>query len=324
MRDAKSVLMNPGSLHSIRYGQGMANGTSSVDTARADGLALAALLLGAVLVGASPIFVRLSELGPMATAFYRPFLALPALVAWMSLDRHRNVTSLRPASLSDYVRLLLAGAFFAGDLAFWHLSIMNTSVANATLFANFAPIFVTFGAWFLFSHRVTRLYLIGLLLALAGATVLAAENLTFAPTNLLGDLFGLVTAIFLASYILAVSRLRAGFSTATIMLWSSAGTAAVLLPVALFSDDSMIAVTVYGWAILAGLALLSHATGQGTIAYALAHLPPGLSSVGLLLEPVAAALLAWIILSEAVSLWQAMGGAVILWGIVLARRGSKR
>ncbi len=302
----------------------MAERTTQTDAARADKPALAALLLGAVLVGASPIFVRLSELGPMATAFYRPFLAIPVLMLWMVADRQRNPETRRPAGRGDYLRLLLAGAFFAGDLAFWHLSIMNTSVANATLFANFAPIFVTLGAWLLFSHRVTRQYLVGMTLALAGAATLAGESFAMAPANLLGDFFGLVTAMFLASYILAVSRLRAGFSAATTMAWSSVGTAAVLLPVALLAGEAMIAVTFYGWVLLVGLALLSHAAGQGAIAYALAHLPPGFSSVGLLLEPVAAALLAWIILSEAITPWQAAGGAVILWGILLARLGSRR
>lgn len=301
----------------------MTDRTTQIDTARADGPALVALLLGAVLVGASPIFVRLSELGPMATAFYRPFLAIPVLMIWMAADQRYGPETLKPAGRGDYFRLLLAGAFFSGDLAFWHLSIMNTSVANATLFANFAPIFVTLGAWLLFGHKVTRRYLIGMALALAGAAALAGESFAVAPENLLGDLFGLVTAMFLASYILAISRLRASFSTATTMAWSSIGTAAILLPVALLSGEDMVAVTLYGWAILAGLALLSHAAGQGAIAYALAHLPPGFSSVGLLLEPVAAALLAWIILSEAVSPWQAAGGAVILWGIMLARMGSR-
>ena len=301
----------------------MTDRTTQTHAARADGPALAALLLGAVLVGASPIFVRLSELGPMATAFYRPFLAIPVLMIWMAADRRRNPASRRPAGRGDYFRLLLAGAFFAGDLAFWHLSIMNTSVANATLFANFAPIFVTLGAWLLFSHKVTRQYLFGMTLALAGAAVLAGESFVLAPENLLGDFFGLITAMFLACYILAISRLRAGFSAATTMGWSSLGTAAVLLPVAVLSGDAMIAVTFHGWLILVGLALLSHAAGQGAIAYALAHLRPGFSSVGLLLEPVAAALLAWIILAEAVSPWQAAGGTVILWGILLARRGSR-
>ncbi len=289
----------------------------------ADRPALAALLLGAVLVGASPIFVRLSELGPMATAFYRPFLAIPVLALWLAVDRRQDPASRRPVHTRDYLQLLLAGAFFAGDLAFWHLSILHTSVANATLFANAAPIFVTLGAWLLFAHRVTRLYLAGLGLALAGAALLAGGSLAVEPGNLLGDLFGIVTAMFLACYILAISRLRAGFSAATIMTWGSVGTAAVLLPVAWIMGEDLVAVTLYGWAMLVGLALLSHAAGQGLIAYALAHLRPGFSSVGLLLEPVAAAALAWVVLAEAVTPWQATGGAVILWGIVLARRGSR-
>lgn len=293
-------------------------------TAPADRFALAALLVGAVLIGASPVFVRLSELGPMATAFYRPFLAIPALALWMFAERDSVTPARRPAGIADHARFLLAGAFFAGDLAFWHLAILHTSVANATLFANFAPIFVTIGGWLVFRHRVTRLYLWGMGLALLGAAILAAGSVTLAPENLLGDFFGIVTALFLASYILAVSRLRVGFSAATIMTWSSAGTAAVLLPVAWLAGEQLVAVTVSGWAILLGLALLSHAAGQGLIAHALAHLPPGFSSVGLLLEPVAAAVLAWLLLSEAITLWQAGGGTIILWGIAVARRGSRR
>jgi len=301
----------------------MTGHASSTQVTSTDRLALAALMLGAVLIGASPIFVRLSELGPMATAFYRPFLALPVLALWMAADRRNDPATKRPASRGDYLRLLLAGAFFAGDLAFWHLSILHTSVANATLFANFAPIFVTLGAWALFAHRVTRLYLLGMVLALIGAALLAGGSLAEKPGNLLGDFFGIVTAMFLASYILAISRLRAGFSAATTMCWSSLGTAAVLLPVAAFAGEDLVAITLYGWAMLIGLALLSHAAGQGLIAYALAHLQPGFSSVGLLLEPLAAALLAWAILSEEITPWQATGGIVILWGIVLARRGSR-
>lgn len=301
----------------------MAERTTSAEAAGADRAALAALILGAVLIGASPIFVRLSELGPMATAFYRPFLAVPVLALWMAADRRHDPATRKPASSGDYLRLLLAGAFFAGDLAFWHLSILHTSVANATLFANFAPIFVTLAAWLLFRHRVTRLYLTGMALALTGAALLAGGSLADEPGNLLGDFFGVVTAMFLAGYILAISRLRAGFSTATTMTWSSIGTAAVLLPVAWMMGEELVAVTLFGWTMLVGLALLSHAAGQGMIAYALAHLPPGFTSVGLLLEPVAAAVLAWILLSEAVTPWQAAGGAVILWGIFLARRGSR-
>ena len=73
---------------------------------------------------------------------------------------------------------------------------------------------------------------------------------------------------------------------------------------------------------LAGLALVSHAAGQGLIAYALAHLPAGFSSVSLLLQPVMAAAFAWILLAEPLGRLQMIGGGIVLLGIYLARRGS--
>ncbi|HSK38859.1 MAG TPA: EamA family transporter, partial [Arenibaculum sp.] len=67
----------------------------------------------------------------------------------------------------------------------------------------------------------------------------------------------------------------------------------------------------------------SHAGGQSLIAYALAHLPAAFSSVSLLLQPAAAAILAWALLGEALGPWQAAGAVIVLAGIFLARRGSR-
>lgn len=286
-------------------------------------IALAALLCGAVGIAFAPIFVRLSELGPTATAFHRLALSLPALWLWLHLEGRGNRRIARPASRADYAGLVVAGLLFAGDLAFWHWSIQFTTVANATLLANFAPVFVTLTAFALFGERFSRTFLIGMALALAGACVLMGRSFTLSPSHLLGDALGIVTAMFYAGYIIAVGRLRARFSTATIMAWSGLVTCAVLLPVALVSGEGLIATTVYGWAILLGLALISHAGGQSLIAYALAHLPAAFSSVSLLLQPAVAALLAWVILGEALGPWQALGALVILVGIYLARRGSR-
>jgi drug/metabolite transporter (DMT)-like permease len=286
-------------------------------------IALAALLCGAVGIAFAPIFVRLSELGPTATAFHRLALSLPALWLWLHLEGRGNRRIARPASRADYAGLVVAGLLFAGDLAFWHWSIQFTTVANATLLANFAPVFVTLTAFALFGERFSRTFLIGMALALAGACVLMGRSFTLSPSHLLGDALGIVTAMFYAGYIIAVGRLRARFSTATIMAWSGLVTCAVLLPVALVSGEGLIATTVYGWAMLLGLALISHAGGQSLIAYALAHLPAAFSSVSLLLQPAVAALLAWVILGEALGPWQALGALVILVGIYLARRGSR-
>jgi drug/metabolite transporter (DMT)-like permease len=241
----------------------------------------------------------------------------------MGLDRRRPAaTGRKPATARDYGWLVLVGLLFAADLGLWHWSIRLTSVANATLLANAAPIFVTLAGWLALGQRFTPVFLAGMAVALLGAVLLMGSSVTLGLDHLLGDGLGLATAVFYAAYMLAVKKLRADFSTATVMAWSTAAGAIVLLPLALISGESIVATTAWGWAVLLALALVSHIGGQGLIAYALAHLPAAFSSVSLLLQPVAAALLAWLILSEAIGLLQGLGGAIVLAGIAIARRGS--
>ena len=90
---------------------------------------------------------------------------------------------------------------------------------------------------------------------------------------------------------------------------------------AVLFEPSLLPATAFGWAMLFGLAFVSHAGGQVAITYALAYLPPAFSSLTLLLQPVVAAILAWVLLAEPVGLMQAIGGAIVLLGILIARRG---
>ena len=291
-----------------------------------DRWALAALLAGAAGIAFAPIFVRLSELPPTATAFHRLFLALPALWLWKLVEDRSAAARSRaepaPPPAGNAMLLVTAGLFFAGDLALWHWSIRFTSVANATLLANFAPIFVTLASYLLFSERFSRQFLLGMALAIAGAGILMGESLGFGMEQVLGDALGLTTAVFYAGYILSVAKLRRRASTATIMAWSGLVSCAALLTVTLLLGETLLPVTPEGWAVLFGLALLSHAGGQSLIAFALARLPAALSSVSLLLQPAIAAVLAWAILAEPLGPWQMSGALVILGGIYLARRGS--
>ncbi len=295
-------------------------GGDQESTSRGGRGALPILLVGAAAIAFAPVFVRLSELGPTATAFHRLFLALPVLWIWLA---SQSGEGRKPTGLRDLLGLALAGLLFAADLAVWHWSIHLTSVANATLLANFAPVFVTFGAWLIFKERVTAVFLAALVMGVAGVGLLMGDSLSLGGRSLVGDALGLLTAIFYGGYILAVSRLRRRFSTVTIMAWSGSVTCLALLPVALLSGETIWATTATGWAVLIALAFVSHAGGQSLIAYALAHLPAAFSSVSLLLQPVIAAALAWIILAEPMRPVQALGAIIVLLAIVLARRGSR-
>jgi len=281
---------------------------------------MAALLIGGAAIGGSPIFVRLSEVGPMATAFWRVALALIPLLAW-SWCRGAGASDRRPEKLSEYALLILPGVFLAIDLAAWHYALTKTSVANATLLANLAPVFVTLASWLLFRARVSVIFAIGLVTAVAGVVILKGGPMALGEGNLVGDGVAVVAAMFYAGYILAIGRLRSLFGTVRIMIWSTASAAICMLPMAVVFEQSLFPVTAFGWAMLFGLAFVSHAGGQVAITYALAYLPPAFSSLTLLLQPVVAAILAWILLAEPVGLMQAIGGAIVLIGILIARRG---
>jgi drug/metabolite transporter (DMT)-like permease len=285
-------------------------------------IALAALIAGAIGIGVAPVFVRLSEAGPMATGFWRLFLAAPIFWLWANAEKRDTAPPTR-LSRAHIILLAAAGLFYACDLGTWHLSLHFTTIANATLLTNFAPIFVTLGAWLLWRERFRKMFYVGLVLAILGATMLIGASFGVGDQQLLGDLWGLVSAAFYGAYLLSVKQLRQHLSTPLIMLWSGLVASAALLVFALVLGEQILAVTLAGWLMLIALALISQVGGQGLIAFALRHLPAPFSSVTLLLQPVVATFLAWLLFDEVLGGWQAVGAAIVLTGIWLARRGSR-
>lgn len=290
-----------------------------------DGASLAfpllALGLAALAMGVSPIFVRIAapEIGPFASAFWRVALALPCLYAWMRAEeagtRRRGQTGWAA---------LLAGLALSGDLVFWHLAILGTSVANATFFATTAPVFVILATWLVLRRPVGRATLGALALCLLGGAVLIGQSLAVSPERIVGDLFGVATALFFALYFLFASAGRDRAGAGRLLFVSSLVTVVILLGVALLFDGGRIwPRNPQVWAALLALALVSHVGGQGLLAVALGRLPAVFSSLVIFLEALAAAAAGWLVLGEALTPAQGAGGALILLGIWIARpRGS--
>jgi drug/metabolite transporter (DMT)-like permease len=316
--------------------------------------ALIALFAGALSTGGAGILVRLAETGPTATAFWRGCLALPLLAVWALLepgagsgDRpERESGNMRGATASagpgataggaptaaarglvaNTARLLSslrdpgflwAGVFFAGDLALWHWSLLLTSVAASTLEASLAPLVVTFVAWLYWRERPTMRFLAATALALAGMLLIVSPKFGHGGSAFVGDALGLGTAVFFGAYLLAVARLRATYGTGVVMFNSTLVFTVLLLPLAL--SQKFIPDTLAGWAAVAGCALAAQVLGQGLIAYALAHLRPTFSSLGLLVQTLGAAAAARLVLGERLSAIQIVGGVVIVGAIAMAR-----
>lgn len=286
------------------------------------------LLAGGVAIGFAPIFVRLSEVGPVATAFWRMTLSLPVL--WAALVWNSRQTGSvedspepKPTFAVAWGPMALAGVLFAADLAFWHWSLHFTSVANSTLLSNFAPVFVVLFGSLVLGQRVSRRFLGAMIVALVGTCLLVGRDFHFQPRALAGDGLALVTAAFYGGYQLAIKNLRGRHGTLLILVRSGVVAAVCLLPLAVFSGERLLPQTGHGWWVLVGLALIVHAGGQGMIAYALAKLPSAVASVSLLVQPVTAALAAAVILHEPVVAIQAAGIALVLAGVFVARQEGR-
>lgn len=280
------------------------------------GVGLIAMIAAALAMSISPSLVRLADVGPYASAFWRVFLALPVLWFWMWQEGRQ-----RPDVPNARFPLgtIMAGLAFTGDLFFWHLTVMQTSIANGTFFATMAPLWVVIFGWLLLRQKVSRMTLFGLGLCLVGGSALVAESLAFNPARALGDFMGVVTGIFFGLYFLAVGSARLKSGAARVTFEMSLITAALLFMVAYVMEPHILPKGAYGWGILLMLAIVSHAGGQGLLSIALGRLPTVFSSLVIFIEAIAAAIIAWVLLGEPVSVLQAAGGFVILWGIWIAR-----
>ena len=288
--------------------------------------AFAALLGGAMAMGISPIFVRLSDVGPFASAFYRVFLALPVLYGWMRMEEARVGTHDSGPAFS--APMIATGIFFAADLFVWHLAIAKTTVANATSFATTAPVWVVVFGWLVFRRKASPSSIAGLALCLAGGMVLIGQSFALAPEHLVGDGFAETTAVFFGAYFLCVEKARLTYQAARVTFYMSIVASLVLAVAALWATawlgQPFLPSRPVGWLTLFALAWISHVGGQGLLTVALGSLPVTFSSLVIFLEALAAAALAWLILGEAITLAQALGGLVIVAGIWIARPRERK
>jgi drug/metabolite transporter (DMT)-like permease len=265
---------------------------------RAGRWALLVLVLGALMLSFSGVLVKLSEVGPSATAFYRMTLSLPLLLLLMTGERRAAAAPARRIERRDWRLIAGAGMFLAGDLVSWHWALHITSVANATLLGNCAAIFVALASWLLFRERFASTFLLGLVLAVAGSATLVGGDASFSFNAILGDLLGVVTGAFYAGYINLLTLLRARLSTATVLTWTGLATVPWVLAAALLGGERLLPVSLDGWLFLIALAVLCQFVAMSIITLAMAHLPASLSSIGLLIAPVGATINAWWILGE--------------------------
>jgi drug/metabolite transporter (DMT)-like permease len=288
----------------------MTAGAPAIDTQDAT-RAVLCVAAGAALIGLAPIGLRMSEVGPVATAFWRFVFAIPALLAIAMVVR---------APLGRPGLLAAAGAAFGAEIAIWHVALTLTTVANATLFSNMTPIIAALAGFFLFKERISGGFAVGAGIAVGGAVMLSLGREGGGAAALTGDLLGLLSAVGYATYLIILGRARRSVGVAPAMLITTVFAMLVTGLGALVLNEPIWPQTWQGWAVLVGLGLVVHVGGQGLIALGIGRLPIALSTVLLWVQPVAAAGFAWALFNEALAPLGMAGAGLVLGGLFLVQR----
>lgn len=289
-----------------------------------------ALLTAVISLSLTAIFIRISlqEISVDATLFNRLWLATLLFGMWSGLKQFNSQKENTQLAYSGKAQGWEIGLLVAVGIAHllgrlcWTWSLTQTSVANANVLGALTPLFTTLGGWLLFKQYFDRRFLFGLLLAILGATALGLEDLFKSTNNLTGDGLALGSSMFYAANFLIIEKLGKRFSVTTILLWRCTVGTLIILPIVLIFEQQIFPISVGGWIIIFCLAAICEILGHGMVVYSLKSFSSGFVSIFLLLDPVIAAIIAWILFSESLSLINILGFAIILEGIYLAKTGQ--
>ena len=277
------------------------------------------LALGVFAIGWSALFVRWSGVPGWTSAFWRMTLAQLVFVPWaLASWRHRDQG--RRPSQKAVLAAVIAGAFFAADLALFNTAVMVSSAANATLLGTNAPIFVALGAWLLYRDRPTRRFWAGFALSFIGMIAIVGMDLLRHPRLGLGDAMAVGGAACYAGYLLYVRRSRLEIDALTFSAISGVTASLTLLVICLALGTPLWGYPAHSWWALLGLALVTQVVGHLSVAYALGRLPVSVTSIALLGQAPITALLAVPLLGEGLTALQLLGGGSVIAGIYIVNR----
>jgi drug/metabolite transporter (DMT)-like permease len=292
-------------------------GSPEKNSARADLLPLAAMILGNLALAFGPVFVRHADVGPVAAGFWRIALAIPFLLALCPLAGQ----PIRGVDRRLLGFVALGGLCFAADLASWHIGILRTTLANATLFGNSATLIFPIYGFLVARAWPSRTQGTALLLALVGAGLLMGRSYSLSHKQLIGDLLCMLAGVLYAGYFVVMTRARDRLQPLPVLAISSLASALPLLLFALALGERILP---QHWTPLIGLALASQVLGQGMMTYALGKLSPLVIGIGLLVQPIVAAIAGWGWYGEVPGTLDFIGAVLVAVALVLVRREPKQ
>jgi drug/metabolite transporter (DMT)-like permease len=276
------------------------------------------LAIGVAAVSCAAILIREADAPVLVIAAYRMGLAaIPAgtlALATSCREGSRERLSLWP---------LLAGVFLALHFGFWIASLQQTSVIASVVLVTTNPLFVGLASPFLLRERVPAAVWIGIAISMAGAGLMAAEDIGEGLGTIVGDLYALLGAVFGAAYWMTGRAARLQMSWAGYTGGAYTAAAVLLIAAALIAREPFTGYSAKTFVMFGFLALVPQLVGHSAINWSLGYVPAALVAIAILGEPVGATALAVLFLGETPSGLEIAGGLLVLAGVYAALRPGR-
>lgn len=270
------------------------------------------ILIGVVFVSFGSIFTKLSSAPSLAIATYRLGFSSMILLPYVLM---KNVSEIKGISKKNLLICILSGIFLAFHFATWFESIKHTSIASSTVLVNTHPIFIVIGSFFILKEKVSKKAIISIVIALIGSIIISLGDSSMGNNILYGDLLAILGGLSVSVYIMIgrIARQELSVNCYTFIVYSSAALTLILL--SLVTSTPLYPYPKLDWLLFLGLAVFCTILGHSIFNWALEYLNPAFVSTAILGEPVFATIWAMLLFKEIPTLWQILGGIIILLGI---------
>lgn len=220
------------------------------------------------------------------------------------------------------VSIFFLGLCFYANQIVWSWSIENTSIANSTVLHNLTPIFTATGAFLWLDQYFSKVFVLGILISIAGAISLEIEVFSFEFSHLLGDLAAIASAAFYSAYLLILEQLKGKVDLINIVFFYCLAGALFSLLVLVAQGDDLFPHSMRGWSAVLLLALVCQTLGQALIAFGIQRFSSSTVSLAHLLCPCMSAIEAWLIFGERLAVANIIGFSTILVGLFVSSIGG--
>ncbi|WP_285768126.1 DMT family transporter [Peribacillus sp. SI8-4] len=281
----------------------------------------AALAIGVASVSFSAILVKLATAPSGVIAFYRLlFTVLIMLPVFLMKYRHE----LAFIEKKDWLYSIASGVFLAFHFILWFESLNYTSVASSTVLVTLQPLFAFVGAYFFFKERFSMKAILSGVIAIAGSLVISWGDLRISGMALWGDILSLIACALVTGYLLFGQNVRKRISSITYTFVVYVISAAALFLYVIFKGEPLAPYPAADWMYFILLAIFPTLLGHSLFNWSLKWLSTSTISMGILLEPVGATILAYFILDEPILWTQVIGGTIILAGLMIFLRDERK